>query len=75
MSRRYATLFVLMMLLATPAALHACPVCFDANDETRLAFLTTAIFLTLLPLGIVSGAVLWVRRRVRQLAGEEPPAE
>ncbi len=58
-------------MAALPEAAHACPVCFDARDETRQAFLATAAFMTLLPLGMVAGAGLWLRRRSRELDAEE----
>ena len=70
-SRVLISAAAVVLLLGTPSALHACPVCFDPNDESRIAFLATAIFLTLLPLGMVSSAVLWVRRRVRRMEAEE----
>lgn len=50
-----------------PEVVLACPVCFDARDENRQAFLATTAFLSLLPLGMVAGAGLWIRRRTREL--------
>jgi hypothetical protein len=41
-------------------------VCFDASDENRRAFVATTVLLSLLPLGMVTGAGLWLRRRVRR---------
>jgi hypothetical protein len=55
---------VLVFLL--PDAVAACPVCFSATEENRMAFLGTTIFLSLLPLGMVGGAGLWIRNRVRE---------
>lgn len=46
-----------------PEALHACPVCFDRDDEARIAFLATTGLLTLLPLGLVAGVGAWLRKR------------
>ncbi len=54
-----------------PEALAACPVCFDANDENRRAFITTAIFLTLMPFGLLGGTGWWLRKRFRELRGED----
>ncbi len=64
-------------LLAFPDVAHACPVCFDSSDENRKAFLVTAAFLTVLPLGMVTGAGLWLRKRARQGQGTDvpPPTE
>lgn len=57
----------LAALAAFPdGAAAACPVCFDRDDEARIAFLATTGLLTLLPLGMVGGAVVWVRKRSRQ---------
>jgi hypothetical protein len=64
----------LALLTLLPDSAHACPVCFDPRDENRFAFLATTIFLTLLPLGLVAGVLLWVRHRSRQLAESEPQA-
>ncbi len=65
----------LVLVAAMPEALHACPVCFDRDDEARIAFLATTGLLTLLPLGMVVGTGAWLRRRARELAegagGEE----
>lgn len=62
-----ALLVVAAALLAFPEAAAACPVCFDARDENRQAFLATTAFLTLLPLGMLGGVGLWLRRRIRQV--------
>lgn len=59
------------LLAALPETVAACPVCFSATDENRLAFLATTIALSLLPLGMVAGAGLWIRKKVRE-RGEEP---
>ena len=56
----------LIALVGVPEVAHACAVCFDGPGETRMAFLTTTAFLTLLPLGIVAGAGAWLRKRVRR---------
>ncbi len=62
-------MLALVLLVVLPEALWACPVCFDASAENRMAFLKTAIALTLLPLGIVGGTGLWLRKRWRELSG------
>ena len=61
----------LLLLVALPDLAHACPVCFDARDENRQAFLATTAFLTLLPLGMVAGVGLWLRKRAREIDAEE----
>lgn len=60
----------LAALVAWPGYAHACPMCFDASAENRMAFLLTAVFLTALPLTMASGFGLWLRRRIRRRADE-----
>jgi len=76
-SRLAIVLLALAWVVALPEVAHACPVCFDSSDENRQAFLVTAAFLTLLPLGMVTGAGLWLRKRARQAGqiedGTGPP--
>jgi hypothetical protein len=65
-------LFALAFVALLPEAAHACPVCFDSRDENRQAFIVTTAFLSLLPLGMVAGAGLWIRKRSRQLDEGRP---
>lgn len=74
MSARRAALALLVILLVLPDVLHACPVCFDPRDENRAAFFATTIFLSLLPLGLVAGLVVWLRHRARLLEATSEPA-
>ncbi len=70
-----AAVLAVIALVVLPEAASACPVCFDARDENRQAFLATTAFLSLLPLGMVAGAGLWIRKRSRErdaLSGEDP---
>lgn len=61
-----------MLLLAVlPDVAHACPVCFDARDENRQAFLATTVFLSLFPLGMVAGVGMWIRKRSAELSDDE----
>lgn len=67
MTRSLSTLLAAAALLVVlPEAVAACPVCFSATEENRLAFLGTTVFLSLLPLGMVAGAGLWIRRRSKE---------
>lgn len=61
------------LLALFPDFAYACPVCFDRDDEARIAFLATTGLLTLLPLGMVGGFVVWIRKRGR--VGEAEGAE
>ncbi len=60
-----------LVLSALPEAVWACPVCFDSSDENRQAFLATTIFLSILPLGMLAGAGVYIRKRVRG-SGKNP---
>ena len=70
MSRLAVFALALIALAILPEAAAACPVCFDARDENRQAFLATTAFLSLLPLGMVAGAGLWIRKRSREIDAE-----
>ena len=65
----------IVAIALVPEAAQACAVCFDASDENRQAFLATTAFLTLLPLGMVAGAGLWLRRRARERDGQDVPSD
>ncbi len=69
-ARRFLPLLV-VLILAFPEVLHACPVCFDPREENRLAFIGTTVFLSLLPLGMVAGAGFWFRRKYRETDSPE----
>jgi len=69
-----AGLVAVALLAVLPDAAHACPVCFDARDENRQAFLATTIFLSLFPLGMVAGTGIWIRKRSKALDAEEAAA-
>lgn len=56
----------LALLAVFPGEAAACPVCFDRDDEARIAFLATTGLLTLLPLGMAGGALAWLRKRARK---------
>lgn len=74
--RTVFALFGAVALVALlPDAVAACPVCFDAREENRQAFLATTAFMSLLPLGMVAGAGFWIRKRNRELDElyDEPP--
>jgi len=62
------------VLLCCPAAAHACAVCFSATEQNRVAFLVTTIVLSLLPLGLIGGGLLWLRRQARLMFEEQGSA-
>lgn len=55
--------------LGWPVAALACPVCFVAGEASRVAFLWTAIAMTLLPLAMVGGLVFWLWRQFGRANG------
>ena len=61
-----AVAIALILLIALPTDAWACPMCFDASAENRMAFLMTAVVLTALPLGMVSGVGVWLRKKFRE---------
>jgi hypothetical protein len=65
--RPWIVALALLLLLALPDAAHACPVCFDPREENRFAFLATTVFMSLVPLGMVGGVGLWLRKRAREV--------
>ena len=71
MNRILSGLVVLFALLALAEPAFACAVCFDANEETRTAFIATTIVLSLLPLGLMGGFIYWLWRRA-QAADSQP---
>ncbi len=72
MARALTLLGVAVVALAVfPEGVAACPVCFDSSDENRMAFIATTAFLSLLPLGMVAGAGLWLRKKTKE-RGDDP---
>lgn len=65
--RLVISILTIGIFLGLPEVANACPVCFDINGEVRVAFIVTTAFLTLLPLAIVGGTGLWVRKKYRQM--------
>ncbi|MCY4398108.1 MAG: hypothetical protein OXE96_02030 [Gemmatimonadetes bacterium] len=65
--RVVAGVIALVAMAVFPDVAHACPVCFDRDDEARIAFLATTGLLTVLPLGLVAGTGWWLRKRVREV--------
>lgn len=59
-------LALVALILVAPALADACPVCNSAkNEQSRIAFLVTTAFLSLLPLGLVAGVLYWLRSSIR----------
>jgi hypothetical protein len=63
----FIAVLALLLVAVLPDVALACPVCFDSSDENRQAFLATTAFLSLLPLGMVAGTGLYIRKRTKDL--------
>jgi hypothetical protein len=63
----------LLGLALFPAAALACAVCGGGGDSprTQAAFFDTTILLSLLPLGLIGGGVLWLKRDGRDFLNGE----
>jgi hypothetical protein len=69
--KRLIAALAALTALAWPALAQACAVCGLAAERNRLAFLATTILLSLLPLGMIAGGVLYLKRVARErLIGE-----
>jgi hypothetical protein len=53
------------LVWAQPGVAWPCPACYSAGGEGLLAYLWTAVLLSVLPLAMIGGLVLTVRRRAR----------
>jgi uncharacterized membrane protein YfbV (UPF0208 family) len=56
-----AAAFALSALPAQQAV--ACAVCFSGRDESRVAYLLTAIFMTLIPIAVLGAGIYWVVKK------------
>ena len=63
------------LLLALPEIAHACPMCFNGNDQNGTAFLWGSLFLMIVPVVAIGSLLYWAYRRTRALeAPPRPPA-
>ncbi len=69
---RLVSTCALVVLTWAPRASWACSVCMTGReDDNRIAFITTTVFLSLLPLAMLGGVIWWLHRRVRQQKREQ----
>lgn len=59
------------LVVLTPSFAFACPGCFSGNDANRIAYFTTFVILTVLPLAMVGGLLYYLRKRARELGSAE----
>jgi hypothetical protein len=63
---------LVVALVALPLDALACPSCLAAQDsDVQTAFIIATAFMTILPLSLIAGLVLWLRRRLRVLEAED----
>jgi hypothetical protein len=67
--KAFAALALAVLLWLAPAVAGACAVCGFGEDRSREAYLTTTLFMTLLPLAAVGGFAWWLWRRSKRQPG------
>jgi hypothetical protein len=68
---RWRSALVLLVLVAVPEWAAACAVCGAGvdDDQSRIAYLITTALLSMLPLALFGGILLWLRRQHRRQSG------
>jgi hypothetical protein len=71
---RCLPVLVLLALVALPEWAAACAVCGAGldDDQGRVAYLVTSGLLSVLPLALFGGILLWLRRQYRRQRGARP---
>ncbi len=65
--KRATSAALVAVVMSLPSVVYACPVCFSAqNEDNRVAFIVSTMFLTLLPLGMLTAGLWWAWRKLRQ---------
>ena len=72
---RWLPVLTLLALVALPELASACAVCGAGveDDQSRIAYLVTSGVLSLLPLALLGGFLLWLRRQYRRRESAEAP--
>ena len=65
------TLWIAVLMFATPRAVLACSVCQGGTADIRIEFFLTTAFLTFLPMLLVGGIIYGLRRRYLSLAQQD----
>lgn len=69
----FAAFALASVILLIPELADACPVCnATKNESSRIAFLVTTGFLSLLPLALIAGVLWWMRSTIRAAEQQEP---
>jgi hypothetical protein len=72
MQRKAAALLAFALASLPAQQVLACAVCFSGRDESRVAYLLTAIFMTSLPILALGAGIAWVVRKATR-ADAPPP--
>ena len=73
--RVFSTVALASVVTLAPKLAFACAVCMSGrDDETRLAFEIATAFMTVTPLLMVGGVLLWLRRRFKELEARHEAA-
>jgi hypothetical protein len=72
---RWLSFLVLLALGLVPELAAACAVCGAGvdDDQSRVAYLITSAVLSVLPLALFGGFLLWLRRQHRRQSGVQAP--
>ncbi len=71
---RKALVAIAFALTALPAQQAlACAVCFSGRDESRVAYLLTALFMTAIPIAALAAAIYWVVKKANAAEEVAPP--
>lgn len=67
-------LLLAAVLALAPELAHACAVCGAAvdDDQSRVAYLVTSAVLSVLPLALLGGFLLWLRAKSRRQSRSLP---
>jgi uncharacterized membrane protein YhhN len=67
---------IVFLLLLAPSVSQACSQCLATRTrETKIAFIATTVFLSVMPLLLVGAIALWLRKRVREAEERQPGDE
>ena len=55
----------LAVLLVLTGGANACPVCFNADEDTRSAYVVTTVVMSALPLGMIGGLAFFFRWQLK----------
>ena len=74
---RWLPVLISVALVAVPELAAACAVCGAAvgDDQSRIAYLFTSAVLSVLPLALFGGFLLWLRRQYRRQRDVEASAQ